>query len=388
MKITANVKKILVVLGTVIGLCLLIFFAGPPVLRAFVYIFSLLSPFIFGFVISRLINPLADKLQKRLKLPRFASVVMVIIVTLAVLTAIIGGIGCKLFDELKNLYLQWPVIFDTLQRNWESFILKWNRLYIDMPDSVQSMIDNLSDTFTSQLQKFMSNIEVVNNAQDFAKSLPGGIIWTIIFVLSLFFMVSQKEALDDRIRKILGPKLIGRLAEFRSECKTYLGGYVKAQVILMFIIFLLVSVVLALLKAPFALVVAAATAILDALPVFGSGITLLPLSVIYFIYGNLRLGIGYLLVWLAVILLRRILEPKLVSDRMGMNPLVTLVSMYIGYRWWGIIGMLIGPILLMIIVSFYKVGLFDRIIKIFKQFFNFIINEIKLFIHYLDTITK
>lgn len=388
MKITTNVRKILVVLGTVIGLCLLIFFAGPPVLRVCIYIFSLLSPFIFGFIISRLINPLADNLQKKLKMPRFASVVLVIIVTLAVLTAIIGGIGYKLFDELKNLYLQWPVIFDTLQKNWESFNLKWNRLYIDMPDSVKSMIDNLSATFTAQLQKFMSNIEVVNNAQDFAKSLPGGIIWAIIFVLSLFFMVSQKESLDNRIKRILGPKLIGRLAEFRGECRTYLGGYVKAQVILMFIIFILVAIVLALLHAPFALVVAAATAILDALPVFGSGITLLPLSVIYFIYGNLRLGIGYLLVWLAVVLLRRLLEPKLVSDRMGMNPLVTLVSMYIGYRWWGIIGMLIGPILLMIIISFYKVGLFDRIIKIAKQFFNFIINEIKLFIHYLDTITK
>ncbi|MGN0162987.1 MAG: sporulation integral membrane protein YtvI [Candidatus Ornithomonoglobus sp.] len=388
MKITANIKKLLVVLGTIVGLCVLVFFAGRPVLRAFLYLFSLFSPFIFGFIISRLINPLADKLQKRLKLPRFASVVMVIIVTLAVLTAIIGVIGCKLFDELKNLYAQWPVIFDTLQRNWESFNMKWNRLYIDMPDSLRSAIDSLSDSFTVQLQNFMSNIEVVNNAQDFAKSLPGGVIWTIIFILSLFFMVSQQESLDRGIRKALGPGIIQRLTDFRNECRTYLGGYVKAQVILMFIIFILIAVVLALLQAPFALVVAAARAILDALPVFASGITLLPLSVIYFIYGNLRLGIGYLLVWLAVILLRRILEPKLVSDRMGMNPLVTLVSMYIGYRWWGIIGMLIGPILLMIIVSFYKVGLFDRIIKIFKQFFNFIINEIKLFIHYLDTITK
>lgn len=388
MKITANVKKVLIVLGTIFGLGILVFFAGRPVLRAAIYILSLFSPFIFGFIISRMINPIADRLQRRLKLPRFVSVVLVIIVTLSLLAAIIGGVGYKLFDELKNLYAQWPAIFQTLQRNWESFNMKWNRFYIDMPDSVRSMIDTLSDTFTAQLQRFMSNIEVVNNAQDFAKSLPGGIIWTIIFILSLFFMVSQQELLDRGIRNALGDKLIKRLVDFRIECKTYLGGYVKAQVILMFIIFILIAIVLTLLQAPFGLVVAAATAILDALPVFGSGITLLPLSVIYFIYGNIRLGIGYLLIWLAVILLRRILEPKLVSDRMGMNPLITLVSMYIGYRWWGIIGMIIGPILLMIIVSFYKVGLFDRLIKIVKQLIMFIINEIKLFIHYLDTITK
>lgn len=388
MKITTNVKKILIVSGTLTALALLAFFAGPPAVKAALYIISLLSPFIAGFAISRLINPVADKLQKKLKLPRFVSVVLVIIATLAVISAVVGLVGYKLVDEIKNLYAQWPSIFDNLQHSWERFALKWNRLYFDMPSSVKLAIDNFSDNFTTEFGKFTSNIQVINNAQDFAKSLPGGIIWTVIFILSLFFMVSQQKAIDNRIRIMLGPKLMARFRDFRNECRTYLGGYVKAQIILMFIIFVILAVILTLLSAPFSLVVAAATAILDALPVFGSGVTLLPLSVIYFIYGNLKLGFGYLILWIAVIIFRRFLEPKLVSDRMGLNPLLTLVSMYIGYRWWGIIGMLIGPILLMVIVSFYSVGIFDRLIKITKQLFNFTVREIKLFAQYLDNITK
>lgn len=388
MKITTNVKKILIVSGTLAALALLAFFAGPPAVKAALYIISLLSPFIAGFAISRLINPVADKLQKKLKLPRFVSVVLVIIATLAVISVVVGLVGYKLVDEIKNLYAQWPSIFDNLQHSWERFALKWNRLYFDMPYSVKLAIDNFSDNFTTEFGKFTSNIQVINNAQDFAKSLPGGIIWTVIFILSLFFMVSQQKAIDNRIRIMLGPKLMARFRDFRNECRTYLGGYVKAQIILMFIIFVILAVVLTLLSAPFSLVVAAATAILDALPVFGSGVTLLPLSVIYFIYGNLKLGFGYLILWIAVIIFRRFLEPKLVSDRMGLNPLLTLVSMYIGYRWWGIIGMLIGPILLMVIVSFYSVGIFDRLIKITKQLFNFTVREIKLFAQYLDNITK
>lgn len=388
MKLTANVKKLLVVLGAAAGGALILYFVGRPAVRAAVYVFSLFSPFIFGFIFSRLINPLADRLQRRMKLPRFVSVVLVIAVVLAALAGIVGVVGSKLFDELKNLYAQWPVISDTVRRNWESFNMKWNRLYIDMPDSVRNMIDSLCRSFTGQMHEFGSNFEVVGTAQDFAKALPNGFIWTIIFVLSLFFMVSQQEQIDRGIKRVLGDKMIARLSDFRVECKTYLGGYMKAQLILMLIIFVMIAIALSLLSAPFALVVAAATAILDALPVFGSGITLLPLSVVYFISGNIKLGIGYVMVWLAVILLRRILEPKLVSAKMGMNPLVTLVSMYVGYRWWGIIGMLIGPILLMIIISFYKIGLFDRIIKILKQFAGFIINEIKAFARYLDEITK
>jgi sporulation integral membrane protein YtvI len=388
MKITDNVKKILAVLSTVTAAVLAIYFLGRPLLRAALYIFSLLSPFIFGYALSRLINPVADRLQKRLKLPRTASVVLVIIAVLAIVGGLIGGVGYKLFDEIRNLISQWPEIVASVQSAWESFSSKWNRLYFDMPDSIQSAIDSASESLISQIETFTSDIKVVDNAQGFAKSLPGGLIWTIIFILSLFFMVSQKERIDKAVRRFFGEKLTAKIEEIKTECRVYLGGYFKAQAILMFVIFVLITMVLSIIGAPYALVVAAITAILDALPFLGSGITLLPLAVIYFISGNIKLGIGYVCVYVGVVLLRRLLEPKLVSDKMGFNPILTLVAMYIGYRWWGIIGMIIGPIVLMILFSVYKVGLFDRIIKVIKQLCGFTVKEIKLLAAYLDNITK
>lgn len=255
-----------------------------------------------------------------------------------------------------------------------------------MPDSVQNMVDNLYNNLTNQMSQFMSNIEVVNNAQDFARSLPGGFIWTIVFVIAMFFMVSQKSNIDRSIKRFLGPKKVAKLTEINNECRKYLGGYVRAQIILMFIIFVVIAIALSILSAPYSLLVAAATAILDALPFLGSGITLWPLAVIYFINGNLKLGIGYVCVYIAVALLRRFIEPKLVSDKMGLNPILTLVAMYIGYRWWGILGMLIGPIILMVIISLYKAGLFNGIIKIIKQLWGFAVREVKLFIDYINNI--
>ncbi len=386
MKLRDNIKKILIVIGTLIFLGLLVYFAGPVVIRAAIYIFRLFSPFIFGFLISRLINPVADRLQKRLKIPRAASAAMVVILTIAIIIGIIGGVGYKLFDEIKNLYYQWPSMVESFQNGWNDLTGQLSSLYIDLPDSVQNMLDNLYNNITNQISQFMSNIEVINNAQDFARALPGGFIWTIVFVIAMFFMVSQKESIDRSIKRFLGPKKVAKLTEINNECRKYLGGYVRAQIILMFIIFVVIAIILSILGAPYSLLVAAATAILDALPFLGSGITLWPLAFIYFVNGNLKLGIGYVCVYIAVAILRRLVEPKLVSDKMGLNPIMTLVAMYIGYRWWGIIGMLIGPILLMIIISLYKVGLFNGVIKILKQLWGFAVREVKMFIEYINNI--
>ena len=147
-------------------------------------------------------------------------------------------------------------------------------------------------------------------------------------------------------------------------------------------------VILSLFDAPFSLLVAAITAVLDALPFFGSGLVLGPMAVVYFIDGNIKLGIVYIATYLAVMFLRRFIEPKLVSDRIGLNPLITLVTMYIGYKFWGVIGLITGPLLLMLIISLYKVGLFTRPIRIVKQLFMFTIKQIRLFENYMSQITK
>ena len=388
MKISENVKNLIIVILSIVAAALLIYFAAPLLLKAFVYLFGLLSPFVFGYIIARLIDPLADKLQKRLRLPRVASVVLIIILTLAVVGGIAGVVIYKIYKEVMNFCYNWPDIISSLRESWSRLSLQWNSMYLDMPDSVQLMIDRFWDNLYSQAMTLVSNARVVDSAQSFAKALPGGIIWAVIFILTLFFMVNQKERVDEITNRIFTASSMTRMREIRDACKVYLGGYVRAQLILMLIIFVIISVILSVFGAPYALFVGAATALLDALPVFGSGITLMPLAVIYFMGGDLKLGIVYIVTWLVVIVVRRFLEPKLVSDKMGLNPILTLVSMYCGYRWWGISGLLIGPIVLMLLASLYKVGLFEKPIRVVTQLGGYIIREIRMFIDYLNKITK
>lgn len=388
MKIKENVKKILIVLGVIIAFGLLIYFAGPPTLRAIVYLFSLVSPFVFGYIIARAINPLADRLQKWLKIPRGISAILVIILTVAVVFGLVGFLGYKLFGEVRNLIANWPEMLSTLRENWTNIIDNFSGMYIAMPDAVQTVVDKAWANIYNSSVDFVHNLPVIDTAQTVAKSLPPGLIWVVMFVLSLYFMVTQKQTVTGFVHKTLGERAVGKINEIKAQCMTYLGGYVKAQCILMLLAFMLILIILSLFNAPYAVLIAAVTAFLDALPFFGSGLVLWPMAVIYFIDGNITLGIVYIATYFAVMLLRRFVEPKLVSDRIGVNPLVTLVSMYIGYKFWGIIGLITGPLVLMLIISLYKVGLFRSPIRILKQLGVFTIKEIKIFGDYFNKITK
>lgn len=389
MKISENVKKVLVVSAVVLAVVLLLRFAGPFCVRAIIYLFGLLSPFVIGYIIARAINPVAERLHKWLKIPRGISAVLVIIVTIGVIGGILGLLGYKLFEEIKSLYMNWEDIVASLRANWRRLSSSWDEMYIVMPDFVKNVIDKAFDGLYKQSLEITGNIPVVNAAQEVAKSLPAGIIWAIMFILSLFFMVSQNKTLTEAVRRYLGDKSADKLTEIKNQCKTYLGGYVKAQLILMVIVFFVILVILSLANAPFSLLIAALAAILDALPFFGSGIVLWPLAIVYFVDGRTLLGVMYVITYFATMLLRRFIEPKLVSDKMGFdNPIIMLVAMYIGYKFWGVIGLIGGPLLLMLIISLYKVGLFNRIIAILKQFWHFVVKEVRLFEKYMQDITK
>ena len=389
MKISENVKKVLIVSAVVLAVILLLRYLGPFFVRAIIYLFGLLSPFVIGYIIARIINPVADRLHKWMKIPRGISAVLVIIITLAVIGGIFGLLGYKLFEELKSLFLNWDDIVASLRENWRKISSSWGEMYIGMPDIVKTVIDKAFDGMYKQSLEISGSIPVVNVAQVAAKSLPAGLIWTVMFILSMYFMVSRKISLTSGVRKILGDKSADKLVEIKTQCKKYLGGYVKAQLILMVIVFFVILVILSLVNAPFVLLIAALAAILDALPFFGSGIVLWPMAIVYFIDGRTLLGVMYVVTYFAVMLLRRFIEPKLVSDRMGFNnPIIMLVAMYIGYKFWGVIGLIGGPLLLMLIISLYKVGLFNGIITILKQFWGFVIKEIKLFEKYMQDITK
>lgn len=385
MKIKKNwIKVILFVVGLAIAAAAVYFFL-PSILELIGFLISLFLPFLLGYVFSLAVNPLADTLQKRLKIPRGMSAVLVIVLIIGLLGGVVTFAIWKIIDELRMVYTQFPSIYAGIQNSIHALGSRLSVIYDNLPENIQLAITALGDGISGKAADFINtkSTPMVDWAGRFAKALPSVFVAIIVFVLSAYFMVTENIAVSKAAHGMLPEKIAARLRIVKSELKKYLGGYLKAQIILMLIAFVIMFIGLSIFRVEYALLIAIAVAVLDALPFFGSGLVLWPWTVIAFVNGNVKFAIGLIIIYLAVMLMRRIAEPKLVSTGMGMNPILTLMSMYIGYRTLSIGGLILGPIILMIVISFYKAGLFDGIIRLVKRIWKFIVEQCRLFKQFL-----
>lgn len=368
---------------SVLGLLLLVglFFAAvkflPVLLSGLGYVLWLFLPFVASYLVSLLVNPFADALQKRLKMPRALSAILVVLVTVGLIGGIVTAVIWKIVDEIRAVYYDFPNILANIQSAWYSTSEFLSNTMDALPESVQDVCQSLINQTTEWISGIAANTTIVQSAGNFAKSLPSAFISIIVFILSLFFMVSDSETVAEMVKKPFTEKFLRRVGEIKAEAKKYVGGYVKAQLTIMCIFFFIIFIGLTVLKVEHALVIALATALLDALPIFGSGAVLWPWALVSFITGSFGMGTSLIIIYLLLVLIRQLIEPKIVSRNIGMHPILTLMAMYVGYRTLSFGGMIFGPLLLMFIISLYRVKLFDEPIRIIKRLFSFAKRKVK-----------
>lgn len=362
-----RIKLIIIsVLVTTVLVLLVIFF--PKILGLLGNIARLFLPFIIGYLFSLLVDPLARLLRRRFHLPRSASAILVILLTLGVIGGILTAVVLKIVDEVKSLYQNFPVIYVNMTYKWKEISSLFSNLYDLFPTSIQAMFDSFS---TDLIESFsgLANIEytpIFQSAGNFAKGVPGIFISVIVFILSSYFMISDFDKVSRTINSIFSDRFRQKLDTAKNEIKKYVGGYLKAQLIIMMFSFTILFIGLSILRVDYALIIALATSLIDALPFFGSGAVLWTWSAISFLSSEFRLGVGLIIIYLCVIFTRQIIEPKIVSQKIGLHPIITLMSMYIGYKTLSIGGMIIGPVVTMLCISLYRAGMFEGIIEFFR----------------------
>lgn len=365
------------VIMLIAAVCAVIFL--PNIIDGVFYLISLFAPFLLALIISFAANPLADKLQNKFKLPKGLTAVLVIILIVGIVGGALVGIIWKLVSEIKSLYIQVPDLYQNALVFFENLKNDLSDFYINLPGDIQNVFDNIGKDIKDNIAGFINKNykPVMSGAGNFAKSLPSIFIGVIVFILSLYFMISDENTVHNFLNKLIPEKMLNGIKKVGVEIKKYLGGYVKAQLIIMSVAFVIIMVGLLILNVQYAMLIALGIAIFDALPFFGSGAILIPWAAIGFISGDIKIGIGMVIIYISLALTRQMIEPKIVSSKIGMNPLLTLMAMYVGYRVFSLGGMILGPILLMLIISFYKAGAFDGLIRMIKKLFIIIRNEIK-----------
>ncbi len=178
-----------------------------------------------------------------------------------------------------------------------------------------------------------------------AKGLPGGFLFLVVSVMGSLYLSMDYEAIRDRALSLLPEDMQARVASLRSRGRALARGWLRAYLFLMLLTFSEVLVGLLILRRPYPVLLAAAIAVLDILPVLGAGLVLIPWGLLLLARGQTALGVGMLILYAAVTVVRQIAEPKLVGDRLGLHPFVSLMTMFAGLRLFGFAGMLLGPVL-------------------------------------------
>lgn len=326
--------------GTVLSLCLVLYLAVR-------FLLPVLMPFLLAGLLALAAEPLVSVLQNRLRLRRGIASGIGVVIALILAALIVLTLCALLLRQLSRISGALPDLEDTAlsgMRSLEGFLLD---MAANTPDAVSPILVSGVQGFFSDGTKFLDRIVswVLSIASGVLTRIPDSALGFGTWILASF-MISAKLP---RIRGWLKSKLPqswteGYLPALR-RLKTNLSGWLVAQCKLTGLTFLVLTAGFLLLRISYGPVWAALICLVDALPVLGTGTVLIPWSLVCFLQGDHIRALGILGTYAAAALLRSILEPKLIGKQLGLDPLVTLISMYAGFKLWGLLGMIFSPLL-------------------------------------------
>ena len=226
----------------------------------------------------------------------------------------------------------------------------YRQIYVIQSDN--SLMQSLMETLREELSEAARSItmSVISHMGDITE-----IIMILFFaVLSAFFFLRDEERLVDIMLQNGGDSFFKNVQTIKETAGSALIGYIRAQAILMVVTFCILSIFLVLFGVKYAVLIALGIAFLDAIPIFGTGFILLPWAAWQFLSNNPSMGFGLLALYGACSLTRQILEPKILSTQIGLHPLLTLTGIFLGFKLFGVLGLIIGPAAMLIIVTFVQ----------------------------------
>ncbi len=345
---------------TVIGILLVVFLL-PKAIRFFL-------PFVIAFLISSIANPVVRFMEKKIKIVRKTSSAIMIILVLGAVVGVLYLVIRFLIDQIVNLYADRYQIYNEISVVLESFGGRLEGLFEILPGDMQVSLSSLKESLIAWAEGFLKGIELpsIAVAGGYVGSIVEVIFTVVITILAAYFLTAEHDNIGTMLTSVLPKSVIKYYDMVTSTFKHAVGGYFKAQFKIMLILMLVMLVGFLIIDVDYALLLSFVIAFLDFLPVFGTGAVFWPWIVVDVIIGKYKEAIFLGVLYLACQLIKQLLQPKMVGDSVGMNPLATLIYMYVGYRLGGFFGMIIGIPIGMILVSFYKAGMFDQLIKGFK----------------------
>lgn len=345
---------ILLLLGLYVGLKLSIFY----------------MPFLVAFIISLMIEPTIKFIMKKTGFTRRTSSIIIFFIVSILILGTLSWLILTIFSEASSLLQTLNDYFDKAYMQFNNFISNFNFDKIHLSEEILPVIENSTNDILQNVSNWLRG--GLTNIIELVTSLPTIAICIGITVVALYFICVDKIYILDQIEHHLPKIWVKKISTHLKDLIQTLGGYLKAEASLVLISFVISLVGLYVLQfigfnIQYPLLVALTIGFVDALPILGSGTVMVPWAIIRAINGDINLGIAIIILLIIMSVVRQILEPKLVSKNIGVHPIFTLLAMYTGFKVIGILGLLIGPIVLIIFKNIFA-NLIDR--GVFKTIFD------------------
>lgn len=313
-------------------------------------------PFIIGLIVAIILQSPVNFLTAKTKIPRAVWSILLVLLVLIVLFALIGLVIWKLIQEADG-FADWLLGLVPDIKHTFSEISSWfSNVSASLPDEVGSAMQNAPGTVIEGVVGGLAGI-ATSFAEGFITQGTGVLVSVIFSVVASCYITKDYP----KISKFVVAQLSERKANIVINAKrlfvTNILKMLRGYIIIMFITFTELFIGLSILRVKYALVIAIVIAVFDILPVVGTGAILIPWGIIAMLMGNFVLGIGLIILYLAVIIIRNIIEPRIIGQQVGLPPIVTLIAMYVGLKTFGVIGMMLFPVTVIILVKLQEGGI-------------------------------
>ena len=351
-------KRICVHLAIVLCGILFLVFVLPRLARFF-------TPLIIAWIIAMMANPLVRFLEKRIKIMRKHGSAIVIVLVIVAISGLLYAVTAALFTQVSSMFETLPGIYENVMDNLQQFAFSLHEKYDIIPANIKNFFSDNESKINEYIMAALNSLSTspVSAVGSVASSIVDTFIISILTLMIAYFFTAGNDKIKSVVKKCMPVGISDSIEIIKNTVFIAIGGYLKLCFQIMIVMFIILLLFFLVMKVDYAVPVALITAILDFLPFIGTGTVLMPWAVYSVITGEYLKALALVMAYLVTMIVRRLLEPKLVGDSIGMSPFLTLISMFIGYRLTGMIGLIIGIPVGMVLKEFYEKGLFNHTIE-------------------------
>ena len=336
----------------------LVIWVGLPLL-------SLLSPFVLALVFAWALDPAVRWLQRKTNGSRKVISLVLVLLVFAVLFGVLFWLGWMAVDQVRSLFDNRDSLLDGLL-NGVLGLVNDVRLWLGglsgvVPDEVLTTSEDLIEALLGWVQELDLSgwlAGLAGRAPSMAANVSGFAVALIVFMMASYFITGDYPRLRFEVTDRVPTVTRDFFRSVKNIFMSAFGGYLKSELILSAGVFLILAAGFLLMRQPYGLLLAFGLAVLDFIPIIGAGTVLVPWAVIDMVLAWYGEAAALMAVWGVIVVFRRVAEPKVLGDQTGLSPILSLVGIYVGMRAGGVLGMVTGPLLLLVCVNLARLGIF------------------------------